>query len=124
MKIRPFRPSMPLRIVLVGLQTVLVISALSCSSNETKVRQAIEDRLKGQGIRNLVIDLFHPSKKIPGKAYASATVTYNFATSSGAFQQEYLGFILKQDGSNWTIDQPAGYTKEPEKAENFLAGNK
>jgi hypothetical protein len=124
MKIRFLQPPLPLRIVLIGLQTVLIIFTLSCSSNETKARQAIEDRLKGQGIRGLVLDLFHSSQKIPGKAYASATVTHNFATSSGAFQQEYLGFILKQDGGRWVIEQPTSYTKDPDKAENLIAGGK
>ena len=124
MKNRSFQSLRGPRFVLICLQTILIAATLSCSSNETKVRQVIEDRLKNQGIRNLVLDFFHPSKKTPGKAYASATVTYNYATSSGAFQQEYLGFILKQEGQSWTIEQITGYTKDSDKAENLIAGIK
>jgi hypothetical protein len=124
MKYCSFQSSRGLQTLLICLQTILIATTLACSSNETKVRQVIEDRLKNQGIRNLVLDFFHPSKKTPGKAYASATVTYNFATSSGAFQQEYLGFILKQEGQNWTIEQSTSYTKDPDKAENLIAGLK
>lgn len=124
MKKCSFQPTRRLQIVLAGLQAILIAATLSCSSNETKVRQVLENHLKPQGIRKLVLDLFHPSQKTPGKAYASATITHNFATSSGAFQQEYLGFILKQEGQSWTIEQSVTYTKDPDIAENLIAGIK
>jgi hypothetical protein len=74
--------------------------------------------------RNIEIDLFHTNPGLPDKAYVSATVTYNFATSDGSFQKEYLGYILKKEGQSWKVDLNTNYTKDPSKADTLLTGKK
>jgi hypothetical protein len=96
----------------------------SCSSNQSKAKKAIEEYLKGQGATNIVMDLFYTNKSSPDKAYTSATITYNFASSSGNPQREFLGFILARDGDGWRIEKDSGYTKEEAQAARFLAGGK
>jgi hypothetical protein len=96
----------------------------SCLSNESKAKKAIEEYMKGQGATNITMDLFYSNKNSPDKAYASATITYNFASSSGNPQREFLGFILARDGDGWRIEKNSGYTKEEDQAARFLAGGK
>lgn len=104
------------------LGTPLVMT--SCSSNESKAKKAIEEHLKGQGATNIAMDLFYTDKNSPDKAYTSATITYNFASSSGNPQREFLGFILARDGNSWRIEKDSGYTKEADQAARYLAGGK
>ncbi len=98
--------------------------AVACSSNKARAKDVIAEYLKNQGTRDLTVDLFYTDPNFPDKAYTSATVTYNFATSKGTFQQEFLGFILARDGNAWRIERTAGYTKEEQKAATYLAGGK
>jgi hypothetical protein len=100
----------------------MVMSA--CSSNESKAKKAIEEYMKGQGATNITMDLFYTDKNSPDKAYTSATITYNFASSSGNPQREFLGFILARDGNTWRVEKNSGYTKEADQAARFLAGGK
>ena len=104
------------------LGTPLVMT--SCSSNESKAKKAIEEYLKGQGATNIAMDLFYTNKNSPDKAYTSATITYNFASSSGNPQREFLGFILARDGDSWRIEKSSGYTKQEDQAARYLAGGK
>lgn len=97
---------------------------LSCASRETKARKAVEEYLKNQGLRDLNVDMFHTSKDIPDKAYISVTVTHSYATSDGSFQREMLGYILNKNGQGYSVDKPASYTKDEERAETLLAGKK
>jgi hypothetical protein len=106
----------------VCLGTVLLLS--SCSSNESKAKKAIQEYLKNQGVTDLTVDSFVTSPNVPGKAYTSATVTYNFATSDGRPQREFLGFILAQEGSGWRIERGTGYTKDEELAIKYMQGLK
>ena len=85
---------------------------------------AVKERLKNQNLRDIQLVIFHPSKDTPGKAYMGVDVTHNFATGEGKFQHEYLGFILKQEGQEWTVEKSAGYTKDPAQAEVYIAGGK
>ena len=101
-----------------------VLITTSCSSNESKAKTAIQEYMKNQGIKDLVMDSFFPDPNTPGKAYASATVTYNFASSGGNPQREFLGFILAQEGNGWRIERAAGYTKDRQQAARYLAGLK
>lgn len=105
---------------------LLIALASACSSKQEKARKAVEESLKNQGMgpREMTVDLFHPADNLPDKAYIAVTVTYNFASSSGSFQKEYLGFILKQDGQNWAVEKSAVYTKDKSRAELALAGRK
>ena len=96
----------------------------ACSSRQEKARQAVEEKLKNQGVRELTVDYFHLAKNLPDKAYIAVTVTYNQGTASGEFQKEYQGYILKQDGQNWQVEKNTFYTKDESRAETALAGEK
>jgi hypothetical protein len=101
-----------------------VFATTSCSSNESKAKALIEEHMKNQGVTDLTIDSFFTDPNIPGKAYTSATVTYNFASSDGKPQREFLGFILAKEGAGWRIERRTGYTKGQEQASKLLAGGK
>src|SRR5690348_3546503 len=103
---------------------LLVALAGACSSRQEKARKAVEDYLKPQGVRELVVDYFHPAKTIPDKAYIAVTITYNQGSSSGEFQKEHNGYILKQDGANWQVEKNTSYTSDQDRAERLLAGEK
>jgi hypothetical protein len=100
------------------------LSFSSCATNESKAKKVIQEYLKSQGVTELTLDSFVTSPNNPGKAYTSATVTYNFATSDGRPQREFLGFILAKEGSGWRVEHPTGYTKDEQQAIKFLAGLK
>src|SRR5215831_5149459 len=99
----------------------LIVLFSSCASNESKAKKVIQAYMKNQGITDLTMDSFFTSSSVPGKAYTSATVTYNFATSDGKPQREFLGFILAQEGGNWRIERNVGYTKDEQQAIKFLS---
>jgi hypothetical protein len=80
--------------------------------------------LKNQGVTDLKVDSFFTDPGFPGKAYTSATVTYNFATSRGNPQREFLGFILTQEGNGWRIERNTAYTKDHQQAVKLLGGGK
>ena len=84
----------------------------------------MEEKLQNQGVREMTVDFFHPAENLQDEAYIAVTVTYNFASGNGAFQKEYLGYILKQDGQNWAVERTAPYTKDKDRAEAALAGRK
>jgi|SRR5215467_9084855 len=115
-----------IRAIIFALSLCVVVTALfsSCASNESKAKKAIQEYMKNQGMTDLTMDSFFTSSNVPGKAYTSATVTYNFATSEGKPQREFLGFILAQEGSGWRIERSAGYTKDEQQAIKFLSGQK
>ena len=102
--------------------TMAVISA--CSSASDKARLAVEQHLKNQKIQDLKLDLFCTNPSFPDKAYASVTVTHSFSNAEGKPQKEFLGYILKQDGREWRVEQSATYTKEQQRAMDLVAGVK
>jgi hypothetical protein len=104
--------------------TLLLALVSACSSKQEKARKAVEEKLKNMPVREMTVDFFHPADNMPDKAYVAVTVTYNYATSDGSFQKEYLGYILKQDGQNWAVERNTLYTKEKDRAETALAGHK
>ena len=103
---------------------LLVLASVSCESKESKAKKSVQEYLKNQGVRELQVAMFHPSKDNPGKAYVAVDVTYNFATGEGKFQREFLGYILRQEGQEWVVEKPAAYTKDQTRAEDFIAGKK
>jgi hypothetical protein len=103
---------------------LLALLASACTSRQESARKAVEESLKNNGLRELTVDYFHPSSSLPDKAYIAVTATYNQGTSSGEFQKEYLGYILKQDGQNWQVEKNTFYTKDKDRAEAALAGGK
>ena len=108
--------------LLVSLGTVFATT--SCSTNESKAKKVIQEYMKNQGITDLTVDSFFTDPNTPGKAYTSATVIYNFASSGGNPQREFLGFILTQEGNGWRIERTASYTKDQQQAAKLLAGGK
>ena len=106
------------------LLCAISLSAVSCQSKETKALNAVKERLKNQNLRDIQPVIFHISKDTPGKAYIGVDVTHNFAGDAGNFKHEFLGFILQQNGQEWTIEKSAGYTKDPAQAEVYIAGGK
>lgn len=105
---------------------LLLLAALvgACSSRQEKARKAVEEYLKNQGVRELVVDYFHPANNLPDKAYIAVTITYNQGSSSGEFQKERNGYILKQDGPNWQVERNTAHTTDQDRAERLLAGEK
>lgn len=102
----------------------VIVLFSSCASNESKAKKVIQEYVKNQGVTDLTMDSFFTSSSVPGKAYTSATLTYNFSTSDGKPQREFLGFILAQEGSSWRIERNVGYTKDEQLAIKFLSGQK
>ncbi|HJQ26552.1 MAG TPA: hypothetical protein VKA60_21735 [Blastocatellia bacterium] len=112
--------------VLLIVFALLLPLCTACQSRQEKARKAVEAQLQSQGItaRDMTVDFFHPGQSTPDKAYIAVTVTYNFATAEGNFQKEYLGYILKQNGQSWTVENGAAYTKDQARAEAILGGGK
>src|SRR5258708_34823225 len=79
----------------------MLLSTVSCSGNEVKAKQAIQEHLKGQGVTDLTVDLFYTDPNVPDKAYASATATYTFAGSDGKLKREVLGYVLARQAAGW-----------------------
>jgi hypothetical protein len=102
----------------------LALLASGCASRQERARKTVEEYLKNNGLRELTVDYFHPANAMPDKAYIAVTATYNQGTSSGEFQKEYLGYILKQDGQNWQVEKNTFYTKDKDRAEAALTGSK
>jgi hypothetical protein len=108
------------------LVLLIVFAALAgaCTSRQERARKAVEEHLKNMGIREMTVDFFHPANNAPDRAYIAVTVTYNQGTTSGEFQKEPQGYILRQDGQNWKVEGNTFYTKDKDRAETALAGGK
>lgn len=103
---------------------VALITLSSCATKYAEARSALEEYLQNMNTRSIEIDFFHTNPSFPDRAYVSATVTYNFATSDGTFQKEYLGYILRKEGNSWKVAQNTGYTKDPSRANTLLINPK
>ena len=108
---------------MLALGIIALYSAVGCTNQGEQARLAIEQHLKNQSVQEVKLDLFQPGT-VPDKAYASVTVTHNFANAEGKPQQEFLGYVLKREGQSWIVERSAGYTKEEQKAKILLAGGK
>ena len=110
------------------ISTAICLTALlglgACSGSGEKARLAVEEYLKNQGAQEVKLDRFYTNSAFPNRAYVSVTVTYNFANSSGQPQKEFLGYILRQEGPEWKVDQNTSYTTEEQRAMDLLAGRK
>ena len=111
-------------VILLALSTIALLSTSACSNQGEQASVAVEQYLKNQAVQEVKLDLFHSTPDLPDKAYVSVTVTHNFANAEGKPQLEFLGYILKRDGQNWSVERSTGYTKEEQKAKTFLAGGK
>lgn len=96
----------------------------ACSRTDSGIRQVVEDFARSQGAKDVVTELVYKDPNSPDKAYASVTITHNYADSQGNFQREFLGFILQNDGKEWKINRNVTYTKDEKKAQQLLAGQK
>lgn len=114
------------RIMIVALVLAcfwLTLALMGCSSDKSKAKALIAEYMNGQGVTDIKIDVFHTSPSYPDKAYTSATITYNFASSDGKPQREFLGFVLNRAGSDWHIERGMLYTTAETQAEKYLAPN-
>jgi hypothetical protein len=102
----------------------LALLGAACSKKEDNARKAIEDYLKNSGVKEVKVDSFYTNPQVPDKAYVGVTITYNFATAEGNLQKEYLGYILKQSGQSWVVENHTAYTNEEQKAKGLLEGKK
>jgi hypothetical protein len=100
------------------------VAFISCSKSNETVKKGIEEHLKDLGVRDVNVELFVEDPNDKSRAYASATVTYNFAKANGQLQKEYIGYILKQEGQDWKVEKTATYLKEEETARQILTGVK
>jgi hypothetical protein len=103
---------------------LVFITFSGCGSEANEARRAVEEHLKGSGVKEIQVDLFLKPVDIPDKAYVSVTVTWGFATQQGTPQKEFLGFIMKKDGSSWKVASNSGYTTDRDQARSLLEGRK
>src|SRR5215470_618843 len=114
-----------LRVLLAGILACAVpLLTSSCSSDESKAKKVVQEYLQNQNTRDVQVDFFYVDRNHPEKSYVGVTATYNFATSEGSFQKEYLGYILKQDGNGWAVERNVSYTKDQTRASALIAGGK
>jgi hypothetical protein len=120
------RNTIPLRMGIYILAVAVSLAFVSaCNTKQQKAKKAVETFLQSKGnrdIREMSVDLFHPSDNTPSKAYIGVTVTYNFAGGSGSLQKERLAFVLNQDGSDYTVERPVSYNTDAETIEAMIAG--
>jgi len=102
----------------------LALAAGSCKTAQSSAENTVDQYMKSRGAREVKPEFFHTDSKFPDKAYLSATITHNFASSDGNFKKERLGFILNRDGSGWQVERITGYTTRGEEADSILAGQK
>jgi flagellar basal body-associated protein FliL len=116
------RPQSRIIIVVLLLTCLAATFAITaCSSNKSQAKALIAEYMTGQGATDISIDIFHTSRNYPDKAYTSATITYNFASSDGKPQREFLGFTLNRAGNGWRIEKNTSYTTEEDQAEKYIA---
>jgi hypothetical protein len=111
----------------IALSVATMVTALflvSCSGKETNAQRAVELHLQNQGMRDIKVEFFYTNSSFPDKAYVAVSASHNFASASGTPQKEYLGYLLKQEGKEYKVEQNSSYTNDEEKAKNLLAGNK
>jgi hypothetical protein len=113
----------PVRLLNLILLILIIGASSSCKKPEIEVPKAIQEFLKNQGVQETIVDLEYSNPSIPNKKYMSLTVTYNFSTSDGKPQKEFLGFILKLDENEWKVDRNTSYTKSDQKAKELLSGS-
>jgi hypothetical protein len=101
-----------------------LLLAAACSSAQEQGQKAVQEFLKNQGVRELKTDAFYTDPAFPDKAYISVDVTYNFASSRGTPQHDYMGFILAREGKAWKIEKNTYYTKDEQKAREILSGQR
>lgn len=112
------------RLLCLSIVLLSTVTFISCSKSNESVKKSIEQHLKELGVRDVNVDLFVEDPNDKSRAYASATVTYNFAKANGQLQKEYLGYILKQEGQDWKVEKTTSYLKEEETARQILSGDK
>jgi hypothetical protein len=113
----------PARILNLILIILIIGTSSSCKKPELEAPKSLQEYLKNQGVQETVIDLEYSNPSIPNKKYMSLMVTYNFSTSDGKPQKEFLGFILKLDENEWKVDRITSYTKSDQKAKELFSGS-
>ena len=114
-----------LRVLLTGiLLCAAPFLTASCSNDQAKAKKVVQEYLQSQNPRDVQVDFFYVDRNHPDKSYVGVTATYNYATSKGDFQKEYLGYVLKQDGNGWAVEKNVAYTKDQTRASTLIAGGK
>lgn len=112
------------RLTIVTLLSLLALAAGACKTSQSSAEKTVGEYMKTRGAREVKPDFFHTDSKFPDKAYLSATITHNFASSDGNFKKEHLGFILNREGSGWQVERITGYTTKTDEANAILSGQK
>ena len=112
------------RVTILMLLSGLALAAGACKTSQSSAEKAVTEYMKLRGARDVKPDFFHTDPKFPDKAYLSATITHNFASSDGNFKKESLGFILNRDGSGWQVERITGHTTRADEANAILSGQK
>src|SRR5262249_33316096 len=94
----------------------------ACEKKQNQIPKSLADSLKAVGAQDMQVDLLYQPPDIADKKYLSLTVTYNYATSSGKPQKEFLGYVLKQEGREWKVDHNTNYTKNEQTAKDLILG--
>lgn len=97
---------------------------ISCAGHITPARETLESYYKDMNLREIKVDIFCIDPNSPERAYASATITHNFANRDGNLQKEYIGHLLKKTGDTWQVDKKTTYTTKESDALVLLAGKK
>ncbi|MEK6301102.1 MAG: hypothetical protein AABO41_10305 [Acidobacteriota bacterium] len=112
------------RLTILLLLCGLALAAGACKTAESAAQKTVDQYMKSRGARDVKPDFFYTDSKFPDKAYLSATITHNFASSDGNFKKENLGFILNRDGSGWQVERITGHTTRGDEASAILSGQK
>ncbi len=112
------------RIPFLFLHTTICFFLITCAGRSAPALQTLEAYYKDMNLREIKVDIFCVDPESPDKAYASATITHNFANRDGNPQKEYIGHILKKTGDTWQVDKKTTYTTKESDALVLLAGKK
>lgn len=119
---------MPNRNKLISALLVAIIIPVSllgqaCSSS-SEAEKTLVEYLKARGVKDVAIDILTNPPDNADRAYIAATLTHNFATAEGKPQKEYKGYILTRSEGKWIVEGTTKYTKDTNKALEYLAGSK
>ncbi len=109
---------------LLSLYIITSFLFISCAGHITPARETLESYYKDMNLREIKVDIFCIDPNSPERAYASATITHNFANRDGNLQKEYIGHLLKKTGDTWQVDKKTTYTTKESDALILLAGKK
>jgi hypothetical protein len=112
-------------ICLLSAIAFLGLSLLACQRSQGDIIEAsLKNFYKDSGLREFQVDFILSPPSISDKAYASATLTHNFANRHGDYQKEYIGHILRKVNNQWEVEKKTKYTRNEDEAILFLKDKK